>query len=171
MKTAHVLADQPKLSIVILLAALIIQLLLLLLWLPAISAFLLATTLAIGGVKGSFASGLTGLAHAILHKSTLFARVQGLLLPQLTFEMVSLDVPTLQPDYSAAESILVIVPSVGRLALTAIFLGSYLLKPLHGAFSTLWLRVVESDKPIFTLLFGGAAAAAKGIEAVIEALH
>jgi hypothetical protein len=30
--------------------------------------------------------------------------------------------------------------------------------------------VVESDKPIFTLLFGGGAAAAKTIEAIIQAV-
>jgi hypothetical protein len=58
----------------------------------------------------------------------------------------------------------------GRLSVTALFAGSYLAKPLHLAVSTLWLRVIESDKPVFTLLFGGAAAVAQGIEAIVKAL-
>jgi hypothetical protein len=60
--------------------------------------------------------------------------------------------------------------NLGRLGLAALFVASYLLKPLHQAISSLWARIVESDKPIFTLLFGGGAAAAKLIEAVIQAL-
>jgi hypothetical protein len=58
----------------------------------------------------------------------------------------------------------------GRLGLAALFVGSYLLKPLHRAISSLWARVVESDNPIFTLLFSGGAAAAKAIEAIIQAV-
>jgi hypothetical protein len=60
--------------------------------------------------------------------------------------------------------------NLGRLSIAALFVGSYLLKPLHQMLSTLWARLVESDKPIFTLLIGGGAAAAKAIEAVIRAL-
>jgi hypothetical protein len=56
-----------------------------------------------------------------------------------------------------------------RFGLAALFVGSFLLKPLHQAISLVWARVVESDKPVFTLLFGGGAAAATAIEAVLKA--
>jgi hypothetical protein len=67
-------------------------------------------------------------------------------------------------------SIFSAIPNFGRLALAAIFVSSYMLKPLHKVISVLWARIVESDKPIFTILFGGGAAAAKAVEAVIQAL-
>jgi hypothetical protein len=35
---------------------------------------------------------------------------------------------------------------------------------------TLWARVVESDKPVFTLLFGSTAVLAKVIQEISEAL-
>jgi hypothetical protein len=35
---------------------------------------------------------------------------------------------------------------------------------------TLWARIIESDKPIFTLLFSGTAALAKAIQEIIKVL-
>jgi hypothetical protein len=52
----------------------------------------------------------------------------------------------------------------------AIFMVSLLVKPLHRPIMTLWARVVESDKPVFTLLFGSAAALGKAIQGVIKIL-
>jgi hypothetical protein len=57
-----------------------------------------------------------------------------------------------------------------RLLISAFFVGSFMLKPAQRSLMTLWARIIESDKPIFTLLFGAAAAAAKGIQALVQAL-
>ena len=57
-----------------------------------------------------------------------------------------------------------------RLLLVLLFIMSFLMKPIQRPFMALWARIIESDKPVFTLLFGGGAAAAKAIEAVIQAL-
>jgi hypothetical protein len=49
-----------------------------------------------------------------------------------------------------------------------IFIGSFCLKPLHRPVMTLWARVIESDKPVFTLLFSGTAALAKAVQEIIK---
>jgi hypothetical protein len=72
------------------------------------------------------------------------------------------------PDTALA--ILAAIPNLGRVALAAVFAGSYIMMPLHKVILTLWARIVESEKPVFTLMFSGGAAAAKGIEAIIRAL-
>jgi hypothetical protein len=51
-----------------------------------------------------------------------------------------------------------------RFILAIIFVGSFLLKPLiMSPINLLWRRIVESDKPVFTLTFGGAAAFASAL--------
>jgi hypothetical protein len=55
-----------------------------------------------------------------------------------------------------------------RLSIMAIFILSFFLKPLQNAIMTLWARVIESDKPVFTLVFGGAAALAKAIQEIVK---
>jgi hypothetical protein len=48
-----------------------------------------------------------------------------------------------------------------RLAISLVFVGSFLLRPIvMRPLLLVWLRIVESDKPIFTLIFGGASATA-----------
>jgi hypothetical protein len=48
--------------------------------------------------------------------------------------------------------------------LSVIFVGSFLLKPLiMRPISLVWSRIVESEKPVFTLIFGGAGAFATAI--------
>jgi hypothetical protein len=55
-------------------------------------------------------------------------------------------------------------PSVLRCLLSLIFVGSFLLRPLlMRPVSLVWARIVESDKPVFTVIFGGAAAFASAI--------
>jgi hypothetical protein len=60
--------------------------------------------------------------------------------------------------------------SLSRLFVAAVFVVSYLLRPLQPPIAALWARIVESDKPVFTLLFGGTAAVAKTIEEIIHNL-
>jgi hypothetical protein len=56
-----------------------------------------------------------------------------------------------------------LVPGLVRLVITAIFIGSYLLRPIYIPFSVLLARIIESEKPIFALVFGAVAAIAKSI--------
>jgi hypothetical protein len=63
-----------------------------------------------------------------------------------------------------AEGALPMFPSIFRFLLTITFLGSVVLKPLvMRPVNLVWRRIVESDKPVFTLIFGGAAAFAKAV--------
>jgi hypothetical protein len=51
-----------------------------------------------------------------------------------------------------------------RIVISIIFVGSFLVKPLvMRPVNLIWRRIVESDKPVFTLTFGGAAAFASAI--------
>jgi hypothetical protein len=70
----------------------------------------------------------------------------------------------------ALSFVLALLINASRLAVTAIFVSSFLLKPAQPLLMVLWARVVESDKHIFTLLFGGGAAAAKAVEWLIRTL-
>jgi hypothetical protein len=57
-----------------------------------------------------------------------------------------------------------IFPYMLRLILSIVFVGSFLLKPLvMRPVSLLWARIIESEKPVFTLTFGGAAAFASAL--------
>jgi hypothetical protein len=61
-----------------------------------------------------------------------------------------------------------VLPSLIRLSIMTIFILSFFLKPLQNAIMTLWARVIESDKPVFTLMFGGAAALGKAIQEIVK---
>jgi hypothetical protein len=73
------------------------------------------------------------------------------------------------PDPSCSGRALGMISAFSRLGLAVLFVCSYLLKPTQRIMLSLWARIVESEKPIFTLLFAGGAAAAKAIEATIQA--
>jgi hypothetical protein len=86
---------------------------------------------------------------------------------------VDLRVPSGEPirnlgsiDYLSLNNLPFLV-SLFRLTLLVIFISSCLLKPFVLApINLVWRRIVESDKPVFTLAFGGTAAFAS---AIIEA--
>jgi hypothetical protein len=63
-----------------------------------------------------------------------------------------------------------LIPNLIRLLITVVFLGSLFLQTLKRPIMTVWARVIESDKPVFTLLFGGTAAVAKAIQEIFKAL-
>jgi hypothetical protein len=63
------------------------------------------------------------------------------------------------------------VANVLRLLLAVVFLGSFIVRPfLMNPLSLLWRRVVESDKPIFTLVFGGIGGFATAINELMKHL-
>jgi hypothetical protein len=55
---------------------------------------------------------------------------------------------------------------LARFMLAVVFIGSVVSRPLlMRPLSLIWARIIESDKPVFTLLFGGVSAiAATGLE-------
>jgi hypothetical protein len=52
----------------------------------------------------------------------------------------------------------------------ALFVGLFSLTIIQRPIMVLWARAVESDKPIFTLLFTGLAALAKAIQEIANIL-
>jgi hypothetical protein len=81
-------------------------------------------------------------------------------------KFAQLDTSVIFMEHLAALSNL--IPNLVRLAITLIFVSSFLLHPFQRPIMTLWARVIESDKPVFTLVFGGAAALAKAIQEIVK---
>jgi hypothetical protein len=62
-------------------------------------------------------------------------------------------------------------PILFRFLLLIIFVGSFLLRPLiMRPVSLVWARILESEKPVFTVIFGGAAAFATAMNEVAKHL-
>jgi hypothetical protein len=61
-----------------------------------------------------------------------------------------------------------LIPNLIRLLITVIFVSLFFLKSAERPIMTIWARVVESDKPVFTLVFGGTAALAKAIQEIVK---
>jgi hypothetical protein len=58
-----------------------------------------------------------------------------------------------------------------RMGISIIFVGSFLMKPLIAKpVSLVWARIIESDKPVFTLVFSGASAIATAVREVVKHL-
>jgi hypothetical protein len=63
------------------------------------------------------------------------------------------------------------VPGLFRLLLSIVFSTSFIARPLIMTPTLLiWERIVESDKPVFTVIFGGAAAFATAISEMAKHL-
>ena len=55
--------------------------------------------------------------------------------------------------------------NISRLCLAVLFIVGAILAPARDALLGIWARVIESEKPVFSLMFGGVAAGAKFVEA------
>jgi hypothetical protein len=63
-----------------------------------------------------------------------------------------------------ASRLLGLLIPVFRFSLSIIFVGSFVIRPfVMRPVSLVWARIVESEKPVFTVIFGGAAAFATAI--------
>jgi hypothetical protein len=63
-----------------------------------------------------------------------------------------------------AQQALPMFPAFFRFLLAILFVGSFILRPIVvRPVNLIWRRIVESEKPVFTLTFGGAAAFASAI--------
>lgn len=71
-------------------------------------------------------------------------------------------------DHLAA--LLNLIPNMTRFAIAVIFIASFVLQPFRRPLMSLWARIIESDKPAFTLLFAGAAAVLKAIHQIVSNL-
>jgi hypothetical protein len=49
------------------------------------------------------------------------------------------------------------VPGLGRILISLVFVGSYFTRPALHPIMHLFARIIESDKPVFGLVFGGVA--------------
>jgi hypothetical protein len=64
----------------------------------------------------------------------------------------------------AALFLLACFPSIIRFGLSLVFVGSFLLRPIvMRPMSLLWARIIESEKPVFTVTFGEVAAFASAL--------
>lgn len=63
-------------------------------------------------------------------------------------------------------AILVLIPTLMRFLLATVFIGSYCLRPLQRPIMLVSARIIEHEKPVFTLLFAGIAAMVKAIEQI-----
>jgi hypothetical protein len=63
------------------------------------------------------------------------------------------------------------IPGLFRLTISVVFLTSFLLRPLIMRPTLfVWERIVDSDKPVFTLVFGGLAALAGAVAEIAKHL-
>jgi hypothetical protein len=63
-------------------------------------------------------------------------------------------------------AILVLIPTLMRFLLAIVFIGSYCLRPFQRPIMFVSARIIEHEKPVFTLLFAGIAAMFKAIEQI-----
>jgi hypothetical protein len=63
-----------------------------------------------------------------------------------------------------------VLPTLIRLSISIIFVGSFFLQPLQRPIMAIWARVVESDRPVFTVLFGGIAGFARAVMEIMKHL-
>lgn len=76
------------------------------------------------------------------------------------------------PAFQASSAFLDLGLNVTRLLFALLFILSFATRPLvHRPISLLTARVVESDKPIATLVLGGFATGAKLIQEIIKRFH
>jgi hypothetical protein len=68
-----------------------------------------------------------------------------------------------------ANLVLFLLSSFVRLVVAFVFVGSFLVKPvLMKPISHIWLRIIESDRPVFTMIFGGISSAAVGLDELLK---
>jgi len=58
--------------------------------------------------------------------------------------------------------------NAGRLLLAILFFGSYLLVPIWPLILTVYARVIESDKPVFTVVGAGIGGFASAVSALLK---
>jgi len=153
-------------NLIIFITSLALNCLVLMLWWPI--------TLAIKFETRLFVFGLYGLSNLSFTDSLnrFFVNIKN----SIDYDLSSNDHFVLHPGLffdeffdpnvidTLAIHILSVSPNLFRSILSLVFIGSFVLKPLvMRPVSLVWVRIVESEKPVFTLTFGGAAAFATAI--------
>jgi len=65
-------------------------------------------------------------------------------------------------------ALVTLIPAFIRIMLMMLFIVSFLFRPIQHLIMALLERIVESEKPVFTLVFGSAAAIAKAIQEIAK---
>jgi hypothetical protein len=55
-------------------------------------------------------------------------------------------------------------------SIAIIFIISFLFQTLQRPIMTIWARIIESDKPVFTLVFGGIAGFGEAVRWIVKIL-
>jgi hypothetical protein len=73
---------------------------------------------------------------------------------------------------TAPMDFLALLPNLIRLVFGLAFFAGYVLRPfVERPVLLLWARVIESDKPVFTIVLGGIAAAVAFVQAALKHFH
>jgi hypothetical protein len=171
---AGVLTQKPLVNFILFIFLAGFQYVLLCLWVPMVS---LLSNMATGYIR-TFILGPYPLPPSGTRYLPLFDEIKaffvGITNPAWEIDVLVNSIVFLRPlGYVLIRSygigyFLAVLPNLLRLAIALSFVISYLLKPLQTPLLALIARIIESDKPIFTLLFTGIAALAKAIEAAVE---
>jgi hypothetical protein len=99
------------------------------------------------GSFGNFHDAITLIKSIDLYPRWVLSEITGIMVPE---------------DF--AFFAMAVSPPIFRFILSIIFMGSFLLRPLimHPV-NFVWRRIVESDKPVFALIFGGIGAFASAL--------
>jgi hypothetical protein len=157
------LCDNGKLrNLILFCATLSVNYLALLFWYPAATAIRNVILLLLGAFEGLLQN------PTLLWDSFIFAikNYVPIWIRQVTFPFPHGFVQMAQSaslDIFAFSGLTLFSP-ICRFLLSIIFVGSFLLRPLvMRPVNLIWRRIVESEKPVFTLTFGGAAAFASAL--------
>jgi hypothetical protein len=154
-------------NILLFLLMLILNYLLLVYWVRSIFAIKSALITVFGGQYLSQIGFLNGLALvAGIFRRSMINRLSVMYPPELW------DWNTTPGDVVLTALVnMSYLPSIIRFAISVVFVGSFLLKPLiMRPLSLVWARIVESEKPVFTLTFSAAAFLATTMTEVMKHL-
>ena len=162
-RVAMLLTKAPFLNIFGLIFIVLFQYFLILLWYPAME--IARADIVIGF---TFTNVLGFLMHLPQNIHTLFSATIPLLFNNFPFPSLPWPIylfidqsSSLDPSYTLFIATLsdgiVTVMCMWRLLIAIIFIISFLFQALQRPIMTLWARIIESDKPVFTLLFVGIA--------------
>jgi hypothetical protein len=166
-KVAILLKKAPYLNIVGLIFILLFQYSLIMFWYPAMET--VRTEIIVGFTEANVFGFLTHFSHNIniMFLSSIKESVKSFPFPSLIWPIyLAPNYQTLlNPSYTlfitALSDYLVTSIYLLRVVIAIIFIIAFLLQTVQRPIMTLWARIIESDKPVFTLLFGGIAGFAK----------
>ena len=74
----------------------------------------------------------------------------------------------MEPDIAWSFDAIGLLPNLMRFGVAAVFLGSFLVAPARDGMMKVIERILESKKPVFTLLFGAIATGAQALKWAVQ---